>query len=431
MRRRVLRLFLSILGLCRCNIAAATSPPQLSVAEINDCIYEYWSGQLKAGVIATRTASALVRSTLLPSISSTLTTSKDFTRIQQQPPTNTGAITLNQQILNFANWLDISSKSLDEKAAIYDYENNLLALLKANITSVYSYLQLKSQEQLLVKRTLRLDKAVNLAKELNKLKISDQSVVFMTQSEKTQLEITLLTLKASELTTLNQIRAVSGVPANNQFEVTITENFKVMTDSKHWANKIDDLPELQSLKAKIESHRQEARSVRFEAMPTISLNASYSATYLEPTFNQPASVIKGIMTIPIFDQGSRSIRAQASESQAMVIESQIESKRLQLSFEIKNILNLIESYKRAIELSKQKLELSQKAYTGTWTLFSVGKSQFLSVKDAETSLIDAEIQLDATTLNLSQQIAILDLYDNYSEGRRISKGPPRTCQIQQ
>jgi outer membrane protein TolC len=375
---------LLITGFLCCPAWGADAVSTLTADDVTKCIYEYWSSRLRGDATIARHVTETARREFYPSLTATASSGRELVQPAPEGLNTIASITLSQQILNVSQKLDIASKSQNEKAAQFDFEAAALLLMKSAISVYYNYLLLKAQEDLLTKRTDRLEKVVVLTKELNRLHITDVSTVYLAKSEKAQLDISLLKVRNQKENTLNQLKASLGLASQARLELSETEESNVNLDPGFWQKKIEDFPVLQGLRARLEAAQLEGRSARLKFVPTFTIDASYGQLGLY------------------------------AETEGKIL----------------GTLDEISTNQKVSELLKDNLDLSKKAYEAIWTLFSVGKSSFVMVKDAESSLIDTEIQFQSIKNRFQELRVSLELLRRYTNGRLQSSRTLRTCPVQ-
>jgi outer membrane protein TolC len=249
--------------------------------------------------------------------------------------------------------------------------------------------------------------------------LSDTSSVYLAQSDKASLDVTIANTESDATTTLNSLKASIGVGVSNaELDLDGSYGPRPKDDISFWDSKVEDLPSIVNLKTKAQASGESALSQRQLALPTLGVIGDYgnqnTAGVIGP---QNSFFVSANITIPIFDQGLRSIAAQQADSQKMVSEALVLSTKESQMAEIKNLIKQWQSDEKVLDLAKIQLENAQKGYEALVTLYSFGKTSFIAVQNAESSLNDSEIQLETIETKLASEKAVLELLGNYSGGR--------------
>jgi len=409
-------------------VSAPAQGKILNPVEVNECVYSYWEQRVKSGLIDAKAATETAKAALYPSITGNVAGQED---LLAQPSTgvNTGAnIDLTQQIVNFSQWANIHAKKISEKAAQLDLEDQLLTLMRAATKSYFDYLQGESRLKLLQKRVSRLVKAVDLAKELSRLRLNDSSAIFLAQADKVQLDISIANLQTDTVALLTSLQAAIGF-STGSLELDDSYTPQANGDLSYWTKKIDELPAIEVLKVRAEAAGATATSTRDQIIPSLSFSTYFGQVPASEGINPGggSALVLLNLSVPIFDQGIRSIQTQQAESQKSVNEALVSSKREQLLAEIKNLLNQWQANENILNLAKDQLDNAQRGYSDVFTLFTFGKASFVAVKNSEASLVEAEIQLETVRKKIAEEKTILELLGGYFRGRHQSVAKNLKC----
>jgi outer membrane protein TolC len=407
----------AVVTICGLLFSLSTWGKPLSPPEFNECIYNYWGTRVNSGIVDAHAATDTAKAAVYPSLTGSIAAQEDLLSNPWAGSYVGGYISLSQSIVNISQWATIHARGISEKAAQLDFEDQLLSLMKTATTTIYGEFQTANRLKLLQQRLSRMQKAVNLAKETNRLHLTDSSAIYLAQADKQALEISITNAEAETAASLNLLKASIGM---GEAPLELDENYNpnVSDDMTYWEKKIDELPGLQVLKARTEASGALATSYRDLAIPNLLLTTDFGQVPQVAGLNTGSSALVVVsLNFPIFDQGLRSIQAQQADSQKNIFEAQVSSKREALLAEIKNLLNQWQADERVSKIAKDQYDNARQGYDALLTLFSFGKADFVSVRSSEASLVQSEIQL----VNLQRKIAgektILELMSDYSNGR--------------
>lgn len=121
------------------------------------------------------------------------------------------------------------------------------------------------------------------------------------------------------------------------------------------------------------------------------------------------------VTVPIFNKGHNILNLEKSKDSAMTVIKSIETKKLDLTFQIKSAWKKIESTKSSIDSLKVSVESNLMAVEGVTKEAGVGTRTTLNILDAEkeltqseSNLVNAQYQLIISSFELLKLCGILN-----------------------
>ena len=125
--------------------------------------------------------------------------------------------------------------------------------------------------------------------------------------------------------------------------------------------------------------------------------------------------VTGKVTLPLFNKGHNILNLEKSKDTALTIIKSIETKKLDLTFQIKSAWKKIESSKSSIESLEVSVESNVMAVEGVTKEASVGTRTTLEILDAqkdltsaESNLVNAQYQLIISSFELLKLCGILN-----------------------
>ena len=192
-----------------------------------------------------------------------------------------------------------------------------------------------------------------------------------------------------------------------------TDNTQVVeSNPKDWS-KFGEIPDLpSSLNESIETGLKKNPDYRKLQIQLINSKLDIKKNNLNfaPEFSVSGSVGKSLdpsrtvertdsysvtaeVTLPLFNKGHNMLNLEKSKDSALTIIKSIETKKLDLTFQIKSAWKKIESSKSSIESLSVSVESNVMAVEGVTKEASVGTRTTLEILDAQKDLTDAESNL--------------------------------------
>ena len=176
-------------------------------------------------------------------------------------------------------------------------------------------------------------------------------------------------------------------------------------------------PDYNQLKYQYENSKFDIRKNKLGFAPELSLSGSLgkSLDSSRTVARKDSYSVTAEVTVPIFNKGHNVLNLQKSKNSALSILKSMESKKLDLLFQIKSAWKKIESTKSSIESLNLSVEsnimavdgVTQEAGVGTRTTFEILDAQ-QKLTQAESSLVNAQYQLIVSSFELLKLCGLLN-----------------------
>jgi outer membrane protein TolC len=431
---------------CLLSIAHADSPtvPEsgYDLGGLYHCAYVYLRQTEGQALIDSAAAiTQAFRQSFLPSVSANLTYNNSFSQpdISVPPALYTGSVTLNQQLINFAQWKNIQARRQGGTAAELELENTLQELLRTLGTSYAEALSLQERERILQRRLKRHLETLAFVQELRKLNIQNREYSFIVQAEKIADQSQIMQIQSDRLKIFSDMRSLLGFTGERELLLRSTATPKEIAAQptsltpEQIEKIIENQPAIYALVNRRQESESEATSASMEALPTMNVTGAFSRS-IYPSDNPiqqnnfSSFGVIATVSLPIFDQGLRQVKHAQASAHADLIEMQTQRKRIELKNSLQSLAGQLTSDRAALNASIESLRLAQIGYDDSWTVFSMGQKDFLNLKVAEDSLIQSELaEIDAER-RFNEDRAVLDLEMQYQAGRKATPQPIPVCE---
>jgi len=295
--------------------------------------------------------------------------------------------------------LDINKKIVDIQLKMTQDE------VKYQVANAYFNLQaINKQKDYIEKNLLNLEKLVtnmtNMLKqglitpiELDKLKIN-----------RLTLENSLQNLASSTLQIEDALRILTGIPANNTFELLsdqlIEKTILIDTTSVY-------RPQLDLLNAQKEMNIEERKGNKMAYLPNLSFYAAYNYTYnLKPADNFRTGIESAFIGLrldwtlfdgleKVYKHKMNVLNREKLDNQEMMITQQLDLATLNAKREIVNQTN-------SLKLNKEQLELAEKVYAQTENQYKQGTISTNDLIQADNAVQQAQTNVVSSYVKLRQ-----------------------------
>lgn len=295
--------------------------------------------------------------------------------------------------------LDINKKIVDIQLKMTQDE------VKYQVANAYFNLQaINKQKDYIEKNLLNLEKLVtnmtNMLKqglitpiELDKLKIN-----------RLTLENSLQNLASSTLQIEDALRILTGIPANNTFELLsdqlIEKTILIDTTSVY-------RPQLDLLNAQKEMNIEERKGNKMAYLPNLSFYAAYNYTYnLKPADNFRTGIESAFIGLrldwtlfdgleKVYKHKMNVLNREKLDNQEMMIAQQLDLATLNAKREIVNQTN-------SLKLNKEQLELAEKVYAQTENQYKQGTISTNDLIQADNAVQQAQTNVVSSYVKLRQ-----------------------------
>lgn len=244
---------------------------------------------------------------------------------------------------------------------------------------------LGEQETLLTNRVKELSERVRLGKSRKADLLSAQAQLASTRS---QIEYT----KAQLEITREGFANITGLNANSPIEVTAND-FPSAKKLDHYLSRIEERPDIKSLKKQIESTQELARAAKGSRLPSIDLNGNY---YVDRSGNpKPSSWDVGVsLTLPLYEGGVISSQVREALEKQNEKSLLLNQARKNAEKEIKVSYETLLSNQKQLDALNQSIKSSYDAYQEHLKDYRFGMSTLLDVLQAQNSYLDSKKSFD-------------------------------------
>ena len=176
-------------------------------------------------------------------------------------------------------------------------------------------------------------------------------------------------------------------------------------------------PEFNKIKLEIENSKIDVTSSGLNFVPELSISGSVgkSLESSRTVERKDSFSVTAQVSLPLFNKGHNLINVQKSKNTALTKIRALETKNLDLEFQIKSFWKQIESTKSSIDSLEVSVESNLIAVEGVTREASVGTRTTIEILDAEkeltqseSNLVNAQYQLIISSFELLKQCGLLN-----------------------
>lgn len=325
---------------------------------------------------------------------------------------NTGA--LLSVTLSPSLFTSIKAAKMNYEQGIVSYETAVRTVELNVRKAFYSILYSKEYLNLLNRNMETAKQRYNLNKDkYNRGQLSELDLLSSQYSYESQIPA-FESAQISYENTIASFKQTLGLAQNVQIEFDGNLEDYDTIDNLTIDTAIDEIPSVKSIKAQIESAKNQLLATRFSAWgPTVSLSyGSLNFTknkMMDWTTNYGQNLGVSV-SIPLdgylpWSNGALSIASQKSTLKDLNL--QLENQKTTAEISIQNSAKSIMQAQAQLELRQKNVELAQKTYDMTLNAYNHGSRDLLTLQNASDSLMSAKINLMQQKMNLIS--AVLDL----------------------
>jgi outer membrane protein TolC len=402
----------------------------LKVGEVLDCAHRYWANRLSSGVITADLNAQVARAAWLPSLTSSASAQRELL-LKPLYNQTTGNFVLSEKIFDLNRSATIDQRAAEETSAKASLEDQLLSIMQTTATAYFAASTNLAQSEIYNQRISRLNEFLDVVKELARLHVNDRTSVYNLSAELAETKGTLLQLQADLNNQLQQVVGFIGWHHADHFQLQTAYTLppKLSVRSEAVATK---LPAVQSLHAQNDAYLLNAKASLYSYLPTLSLQGTYypsklnysSAAAQSPDglstiggYN-PSSLQLGLfLTWNIFDQGVHGLEYSHFKDQASTAQELAEARENQGKLTIESLQKQYDLSLQSISVNQEREKQASEAYQSAIALFEIGKINYLLVKDSESALFAAELELSRLQLQAAGIWYQLSIYSAYEHGK--------------
>ena len=199
----------------------------------------------------------------------------------------------------------------------------------------------------------------------------------------------LLVSKNNQTKAHLQLLRAMNMRLDAQVELTDKLAYKpldTLTVEDALAQALANRPDLQAQLQREDSARLNAKSVKYERLPSVVSNFNYGDIGPQDVHLLPTREFYGAVRIPIFDGGRRDARRQEASSQARQEGIRTADIRDQIELDVRTSMDSLKSAVEQVEVAEEGLKLADTELAQARRRFDAGVAGSLDVSDASDRL---------------------------------------------
>ncbi|MDY7225065.1 TolC family protein [Hyalangium rubrum] len=324
---------------------------------------------------------------------------------QPTTPLLSGAVSLNQSLVDVGAWRGLSSAEAARdgaEASLHDVQRRLtqglartlVAVVAAERAAELNRLGLRQalERAALVQRTLELGAAtqLDLARTRQDVELARQSLISGDEQLRRAREALGLALGFEHAVGVNPGFQLQGLVAQTQTSCAPLQA-------------VGERADLQAARAQVESARDSRRQASAGYLPTLGLTSNVSAFTTDPGLGRvPTWSIAAVLSVPIWEGGLRGglVRERAGiERQA---EESLERTRRDVELEVARTRRGVEVAESLVKTATEGRALAEQTDQLTRRSFEIGRSNSLELVQSAAALRQAELALALREFELVQ-----------------------------
>jgi outer membrane protein TolC len=277
------------------------------------------------------------------------------------PNTFAGSMTLSQDIINFQEFDQIGINRIAEKAARQTVDDTKRTLELALATQVVAVVTAERMAEL---------NRVGLKVALEQLMITrkKESLESATGLDIVRAQQNAANARASLVTgdeTLRQARETLGLALGLSEEIGVSPNVRVdgfAADALRACSvvaEVDERPDIQSARTSLDVAKRNLRNVWFSFLPTLTGQASLSATSVPPAgYPNPTLSIQAVLTIPLWDGGTRLGNVKNARAAEDIARQNLEALRRAAIIQVEQAQRGIEVAETSLRVAREQRDLA-------------------------------------------------------------------------
>jgi outer membrane protein TolC len=312
------------------------------------------------------------------------------------PDVGSGGIQLQQDVINFPEFDQISIDELGEDAARLSVEDEKRTLALSVANQIVSVVTAEREAEI---------NRVGLRVALEQLEITARKKalgaangldVVRAQQNAANARATLVTGDETLREAREALGLALGVPEETGVspEINVDAMATNAMASCRTVRTVEERADVDSLRVKLDVAKRNLRNVYYQFLPTVNLASTLSATTAAPTgYPNPTWSVAGIVTVPIWDGGNRYgllRNARAAEDMAL---QQLEAARRQAVIQVEQARRQLVVAEQSDQVAREQRDLAAQNDQMTQTAYSVGQGTSLELVTASEAHRQAELNL--------------------------------------
>jgi outer membrane protein TolC len=325
------------------------------------------------------------------------------TNVLPVPDTFSGSLNLSQDIINFQEFDQIFIDKLSERAARQTVDDTKRTLELSLATQVVVVVTAERSAEL-----NRVGLRVALEQlELTRKKAADGAATGLDIVRAQQNAANARAALVAGDEALRQAREALGLALGFPEETGVAPTLRVdgfATDALNACqplHEVDERPDIASARTSLEVAKRNLRNVWYSFLPTLSASSSLSATSVAPAgYPNPTLSITAVLTVPIWDGGSRIGNVRTARALEDVAAQTLEGDRRQAIIQIEQVQRGIEVAEVSLRVAREQRDLAAQNDKMTQTGWQHGQGTSVDLVTASEAHRQAELALAVAEFNV-------------------------------
>jgi len=371
----------------------------------------------------------VIRSTLLPNLTSTVTEGV------QQANLRAAGLRLSVPIAGFSippivgpfNYIDFRARltqTIMDFTAINNYRTTE-EIVKANEFSLedardLTVLAVGGAYLQAIAAAARVDAAnaqLETANALYKQTSEQRAVGLVAQIDVNRSQVQVLTQQQRLVSLQNDLSKqkinlarITGLPSNDQYDLTNDVAFSPappVTAENAIRQAFELRSDLKSAQAQVRAAERNVAAARTERLPSLSVSADYGTTGVNPAQIHGTFLVVGTLRVPIWQGGRTEGNIEQAEAALAQRTAELSDIRGRIESDVRSAYLDMQAAASQVEVAQTNLQVSQETLTLTRQRLEAGVSDNLAVVQAQEAIASA--QLDYINSLFAHNVAKLSL----------------------
>ncbi len=312
------------------------------------------------------------------------------------PDTESGTISLQQDLINFPEFDQISIDELGEDAAKLSVEDEKRTLALSVSNQIVSVVTAEREAEI---------NRVGLRVALEQLEITTRKKalgaangldVVRAQQNAANARATLVTGDETLREAREALGLALGVPEETGVapDINIDGLAKSATASCRTVATVDDRADIASARVKLDVAKRNLQNVYYQFLPFVNLQSSLAGTSVAPTgYPNPTWSVQGILSVPIWDGGNRYGLLRNARAAEDIAVQQLEALRRQALIQVEQARRQLIVAEQSDQVAREQRDLAAQNDQMTQTAYTVGQGTSLELVTASEAHRQAELNL--------------------------------------
>lgn len=187
---------------------------------------------------------------------------------------------------------------------------------------------------------------------------------------------------------------LTGLPATQDYELTDKVPFSpapAIELNTALQQAYRQRADLQAAQAQIRAAQFTRSAARAERLPSLSLSADYGAIGLNPAQSHGTFTVVGTLSVPIWQGGRTEGDIEQADSALAQRRAELEDVRSHIESDVRNAFLDLDAATSQVEVARRNLELTKETLDLTRQRFTAGVSEYVEVVQAQESVASAEL----------------------------------------